>query len=590
MPATTARRRFALLPDYMLFILGLGAIMLALAAAFARAGPDEPPDDDDTPPCESPASPPEVFYACLRTGTVRERVAAATLIADELPIFYASTDQELSETEDVIDGLLVLVRREPDDWVSRTLLEELHWVQGEPLDRLFREVLREGSINLVAVALQRLTFTRDPLAVEALDDLWERDLPAWIRPPLIAALAEQGSAVHIDDFIRLTRDGDDETRRAAISALGLLGREEGRPALLRAARAGRPGDRAVALMSLADLPFSDETLGEALRASRAGPPAAREAAFMVLERLAHPDADARLIAALEEPLPDRLRAVAGNGLVESPHPDATAALVRLLHAPPSDAGSCLALATARVLYNRDDPDAVPGLLDLDMPSNRAPYPTIPQLIAYLSRDRTRATTGRMPVTTCGADGTASLDPGDVDAEEARPFRIAPPPPLLTIRCWEGPDLPGDPHEWLRVPAGTPARIAGHFERPAESWVEIDTPDADCWVPLAQVAKGIAGVQGGTRDARPRFELDVRPEDLETLPAARLLEAGFLEVFDPGDEVSGVALTADPSVPEQAALLRALLGALPEDPEYPLRVGVETLLESAHSIDGSPRVP
>jgi hypothetical protein len=484
-----------------------------------------------------------VLYACLRTGTLRERVAAANLIVDELPLFDASSDSEIATAEDAADEILNLIRQEPDDWVSRTLLEQLHWVQSDPMDRLFRDILEAGSINLVAVALQRLTFTDDPLVVEALDDLWERDLSAWIRPTLV-----------------------------------------------RAARAGRPADRAGALTSLAALPFSDETLGEALRASRAGPPALREAAFRVLERLAHPDADARLIAALDEPLPDHLRVVAAEGLTDSRHPDATAGLVRLLHALPSDTKSCLASAAARVLHNRDDPDAVPGLLDLEGPSSPSTYPTIARLVAYLSRDRTRATAGHMPVASCRPEDTGPEGAADLDADEIRPFRVVPPPPLLTVRCWEGPDLPGDPDEWLRVPAGTPVSLAGHFERPAESWVEIDGADVDCWVPLTQVAKGAAGVPGATRGVRPRFEFNLWSEDLETLPAARLMAAGLLEVIDPGDEVTGAALTLDPSVPEQAALLRALLGALPVDHESPLRLAIEALVEPTPSIDGSPRAP
>jgi len=565
-------------------LLSVGATLIALLAALARAEPDDPPaDDEDTaPPCRSAASPPEIYYACLRTGTLRERVAAAALLADRLPSVDATDDEDLARAEETVDGLLRLVRVEPDDWVSRALLDQLQWRGGEPLNRLFRVILHEGSINLVAVALRRFTFIGDPLVTESLDTLWGRDLPDWVRPSLIGALAEQESAVHIADFIRLTRDGDDETRAAALSALGRLRREEGRPALLRAARAGLPPDRERALLALTSLPFSQETLDEALGASRAGPPAVREAAFMLLEHLAHPDADARLIEALEEPLPDRLRAAAANGLADARHPDATAALVRLLHRLPPTSQSCLALAAVRVLYDRDDPDAVPGLLDLDQPREWSPYPTLALLIGYLSRDRAQGVVRRMSLTSCGE--------GDADTDASRPFRVAPPPPLQTIRCWDGPDLPGDPEERLRVPAGTPLDVTAHFERPAESWVEIDTPDTDCWVPFGQVAKEATGVRGGRREHRPRFEIDLRTEDLETLPAARLQEAGILEVFDPGDEVSGVALTVDLSLAEQVALLRALLGTLPEDPEYPLRVGIEALLEPAGSIDGTPPVP
>jgi len=494
----------------------------------------------------------EVIHT-LQNGSPRERLRAAEEISITLELGTLGRDDPSRPLDDLADSLILVLRQETDDWIARTLLDSLLWEDNPALNRLFREALRSGSVNVRAMGIRHLEYREDPQAVEALESLWEHDLPKWVRASLVEALAEHGSAAHLDDFMRLTRDDDPEVREAAIEALDTLARPEAIPVLVRVAHGEALTDRVAALRALGAFPDSDEAIEEALRASRSEERPVFRAAVDTLGRLGHPDGDDRLIALLGDPPDLDLRGALVAVLENSKHPDATAALVRLLHQRDVAPDSWIASTVVRVLHNRDDAEAVPGLLDLAGDPGKYGRDEIGELNRYLSRDRSAG--GHSVIVSTGCSFGAP-----VTSHDPRAWHVAPTPPFETIRCWDGPDRVGDPEDRPRVPGGTLVLITDHFEAPDQPWVEIEGSESDdCWVPLDNLQKG-PGPPEPTSWPRHhiRHEFDIGTEELESPHASRLCEAGLLDIFEPGDEVAGVALELDAFAEDQVDLVRALL--------------------------------
>lgn len=124
--------------------------------------------------------------------------------------------------------------------------------------------------------------------------------------------------------------------------------------------------------------------------------------------------------------------------------------------------------------------------------------------------------------------------------------VAPPPWLRSIRCWEYPGVAGDPEDFPRLPAGTPVRIEDHFELGRESWAGVSNEDMDdCWVPMRFIEHPRALPAGEEDTMLIRREFDVPASEAESDIARGLMDAGLLEVIEPGDDVIGVAITVDP---------------------------------------------
>jgi hypothetical protein len=133
--------------------------------------------------------------------------------------------------------------------------------------------------------------------------------------------------------------------------------------------------------------------------------------------------------------------------------------------------------------------------------------------------------------------------------------------MLSVRCWESPDVPGDPARFRRLPAGTEVQVEDHFERERESWVRID--EHDCWVPLRVIES--RAVPRASNEGRKetsmiiRREIDLPAGEVESDLARGLMDAGLLEIIEPGDEVIGVALTLDPADFDRVLLLARSCG-------------------------------
>lgn len=532
----------------------LAIVLTALVAAAAACvtflqATDESEGEDGPTPEERQ----EEVLQILRNGSPGERLEAANQIASTLQLGMFGEEDSSRSFEDLMDGLILVLHQETDDWIARTLLDALLWDDNAPMNRLFREALRSPSINIQAMAVRQFSEREDPEAVEVLESLWEHELPPWVRADLIAALAEQGSTVHLDGIMKLTRDDDPEVRQSAIEALDTLAPPEAVPALLRVARTGTPEDRASALHALGAFPDSDEALQEALRATRSDETPIVRAAVGALGRLGRPDGDVRLLALLDDPPEADLRAAIAQALEGSSHPDATAALVRLLHQDDAGAYSWIGSTTLRVLHNRDDPQAVPGLRDLVV--QKVKDVRVWGLIAYLSRDKSVDKGDKEITTGCSY--------GPVLPENPRAWHVVPPSPQDTVRCWDGPHRAGDPEDRLRIPAGALVLIQDHFDDRGEPWVQIDGSLADsCWIPMEQLRQGpdpAGPVAAGPsfRSGHLHYEFDIGAEELDSPRARQLSEAGLLSIFEPGDEVAGVALEIKLSDEEQMAFARAM---------------------------------
>jgi HEAT repeat protein len=522
--------------------IALAATVLLAATMPARAEETEPSPIDT-----------------LFTGSPSERLAAVEKPYALLLAASGSPDEDdVSSGDDPVDTLITYLGFEHDEWISRRLLESLDGLYAPAIDRLFRAALDSGSVNLASRAVLRLAATEDPDSTPLLEALWKDGVPDWLEPDLIAALANQHSRCCIADFMRLARDDDHALRLAAIEALGTLADPEAIPVLARATRDGRPADRAAAIQALAAWPDSDEAFGAVLSAGRASEPALRSAAVDALGRMHRPEGDALLIDILDAPPGDPdLRPQAAEALEGSDHPDASPALVRLLHRLHPWQDVWLAHNILRVLHNRDDVAALTWLQDLDPTIAGTLAGELPDLIDYLGRDRSDSAATIVVTTSCML--SLSSAPDDEDA-----WHVVPPGRLGSIRCWEAPDIAGDPEIDERIPAGTTVSIEDHFERPGVSWVEVNGTDAAwCWVPLDFLAPG-----PGTPATPPRpgsalrHEADIASGEVDRLPVLAAIEAGLIEVIEPDDTgagVTGVAIIIDPADARRLALLKSILG-------------------------------
>jgi hypothetical protein len=206
----------------------------------------------------------------------------------------------------------------------------------------------------------------------------------------------------------------------------------------------------------------------------------------------------------------------------------------------------------------DDPSVLEAISDLDVPADRMVAGELEMLRESLARDR--ETKEKTIIISSGCSlGFVHTDPSD-----PRTRVLVPPPGLRTLRCWEGPGVAGDPEENPRLEGGSPIAIEDHFELAGESWASIRTPSsADCWVPLRFIESAASPRGSQAMDKEDtmviRREFDLPVTDVESDVAQGLMDAGLLEVIEPGDEVIGVAITIDPGDFDRLLLLARSCG-------------------------------
>ncbi len=546
-----------------LFPLALLAVSLASSA---RAATDEPEAETGEPeiaietpadPCSSSESSALVLLSCVRTGTWEQRLAAVQWLPLALGLIGRDTETDARTLDEAIDLLIRIVHEEPDDWISRQVLDALEYEEIPGIERLFRSALHELSINLKAPAVDRLGVREDPGALDDLENLWRSRVPAWLRSRLVASLSRQTldepvRSSHLEEFVALTDDPDPETRLAAIRALGALDDAAGRPALLRAARGARSSERAAALGALASLPVDDATMIEMAAAVRSDNAGLRREAIRLVGRLGHPDRDVLLLEVLKRSDDDQSLIGAMEGLEESTRPGVTDAIAGLLDRFDPSEHFWIGQAILATLVNRDDIAALNIIARLRPPSDGVLRERVDFAMAYLSRDRLVDERNIRFSTGC------HLARAGTDEEDPRTRRIAPAGRFQSVRCWIAPGVAGESWETDRPLAGTLVTIEDYFERPEETWAEIVGESVYCWVPLSDLVPADTPPPAPDPTRSPRFEFDLPAREASSAEARALIDAGLLEILETDAEadVVAAALTVDPDDPDQVAMLQA----------------------------------
>jgi hypothetical protein len=482
----------------------------------------------------------------LTTGSLDERIAAANDVWDLVQRLHA--DPSGVSFDELVEQLIDAMQQEPDDWVTRTVLAQIVDHADGFLAPLFQEGLQSSSPNVRAVAVRWYMDNQHPEALDTLESLWDKGVPSWSRSDLMDALVEQGSSRFTREFIRLARDTDRAVRLRALKALGrlaLLGRladDDALPVLLEGSRDSDPRVAATALKGLSMQTDSESALDAVLAAARSGAPA-QKAALEALGSFVEERSGQRLIEVLDDPHSDPLYEVAAESLRDSHHPHATEALVHRLALAFSSGGPSLASTIVGVLWDRDDREAGPALLDIAASLQAAgddawPNQYLLRLIAFLDRDRE----GNEPIQGRGSQVTLGCFLPRLDTDDPGIRRIVPPPDRQTVRCWERPAHAASPSVARRIPAGTLFVPSDYFDWNGETWLLLRSQfGPNCWVPEHLSARGAAGT---LPPSHVPLEFDFQAVALETPTATRLVASGAIATFEAEEDVVGVRFLLD----------------------------------------------
>lgn len=495
----------------------------------------------------------EVYVSSLTTSDPQQkRDLAESAFTFLKPLFDGHPGRDEEDVSRVIDSLRRLLRTEKDDWITTRVLNDIIFRDSEALGSLFLEALKSPSPNLNWCGIRWFSDNESADALPELQKAWRHKERPWVRVDLVAALARHGSQEHLDDFIDLARGANPDLSLAAIEALATLQDVRAIPVLAKIVEEGPEDARFEALGALTGWPDDRDALDAVLRASRTEEARIRARATRSLASFPGPEAEDRLIdlalSANDDPSV-RIAAIAGMDHLDSAR--AIIALVEILQEPAPEEDSYLHSRVISKLRDLDDPSILAALLGFVPKGDGFPSDAFSDLQAYLARDR--STHGKIVSYSTACSFSAVI----TDPQNPNMIAVAPPPGLLSIRCWRYPGVAGDPEDFPRLPAGTPVRIDDHFELRGESWVGVSSQDLDdCWVPMRFIEHPPAQAPGaGEEDTMLiRREFDIPASEAESDVARGLMDAGLLEVIEPGDEVIGVAITVDPENFDMVLLL------------------------------------
>lgn len=492
----------------------------------------------------------------LATGDPAAKRDVAEEAEDAFDVLSYDSDHDEEDVARVIASLRSLVRVERDDWISYRLLSGLAEIKMDSLQPLFLDALKDPSPNLRWCGARWFSEHIDPEVLPDLDDAWRHEERPWVQADLMIALVRHGSRDRSDEFLRLARGKDAGLANAAVRALTLIGDPQVIPLLAALARTSRSSTGLLALDALALWPDSREALEALIEASRSPRLDFQRHAAAALENFEDPTASARLFAIASGRGDPDVRAAA-LGAMKQADPAALVPLtMAILHEAPTPENAPLHSAAIGVLRSLDDPSILPSLASLDFKSDDSRFYELLWLKRHLSREREPGSARPQQPPRDAKD--FDLDPGEMGTEK---LVLTPPPSTLTLRCWKAPGVPGDPRKFPRLPAGGEAGILDHFERGEVSWVQIET--GDCWVPgsFTDTSHSPPPLSGKKKETSMtiRREFDLPADEVESDVAQGLMDAGLLEVIEPGDEVMGVAVTVDPNDFDQVFLLARSCG-------------------------------
>ena len=524
------------------------------------------------------------------------------LFKDRLPGFFAKATAPADDGEDATPpctsddppsppdeppevamfiSVLTEVFSMPDDYLGWTMLDEIlddgsTTPEAAPL---LLAALEAPSPNIRARALDYFADLAEPLedALPLLESLWEGGLPDWARTDLIAALARQESPSHLEDFLALTSDPDPLVRLAAIDALTELPGEEALERLLELARTGERSERRVALLGVGSHTSSEKALATVLAAAREDDPLESQA-IGLLTGFPQSEAEERLLEYIRGVGVDpELKLQAAKGMVYSEQPGVTDALLDLLDRPEVQETSTHVLRVLEMLRDRGDPAAVPRLRE-QAQARGGDGSDYGVLSRYLTGEADEA-----PKWTIVSCEVASLD---VDGPST--WHVVAPRGRGSVRCSDGPGMPGE--SWLesRIHDGALVTIEKRFDRD-ETWARLGFGDAEgCWVPQRFLERG-AGPEVWPIDPDAP-ELDLPAEALAPRAVRRLIRKGAIEPFDSEAGVVGVVLhprVGGPTIEDLFAALQDGPGIAAADRMDDILDEIEEAAEEA-AIDASDR--
>ena len=370
------------------------------------------------------------------------------------------------------------------------------------------------------------------------------------------ALVKQGSRECSEDFPALARGKDARLATAAIRALTALGDPEVIPFLATTARGSSSNTGLLALDALARWPDSPDTLAVLLEATRSPRVDFQRHAVAALQGFDDPAASARAYELASGHADASVRAVALASLKGTDPAVLVPLAIQILNEIPTAENAPAQAAAIGTLGELDDPAVLPQLAGLEFGDGDVRSRGLFFLKRNLGRTREEPQAGAPP-----ARPRLLNDDGDPILAKDQPeeLEIVPPTATLTVRCWQYPDVPGDPREFLRLKAGQEVTIEDHFDHSYE--LERILEENDCWIParFIEPPTGSPAAGGKEKNMLIRREFDIPAGEAESDVAQGLMDAGLLKVIEPGDEVVGVAITLDPANFDQVLLLARSCG-------------------------------
>jgi HEAT repeat protein len=468
-------------------------------------------------------------------------------IAEDASSFFEALEDLDEETDAkeirrLLDSLRAWLRLESDDWISSQLIAEMSLLDAPFLEPLFRDALESDSPNLRWRAIQWFAEEGSDEALPSLLDLWREERLPWVRADLVNALVTRAPDRILGDLRGLVEHEDFDLALAAVRGLQEIRDDRAVPALIRAAEnEDLPSQLREAIVgALGAWDDSEDSLRFLLEKSGASGSDLQLPAIRALGRFAAPEARDRLheIAARDSSPGARWASVSLLG--ELRRQEAAPVLVAALCEPVPEDFPYLRTAIFRALWSIDDAGVV-GQLATSRPClSSFEQRQLEQTVAHLQRDRS------------GMDGTDGIVVSCAAGPSREPrnperFRVLATPGFETTRCWEYPDVTGDPEVFERIREGSLVQISDHFERPGEPWVETQGQElAYCWVPVRLLEKVKPGDSGSDPPgASPlRLELDLPSEQVDSEAAALLAQEGLLRLGDRAGEVSGAIFSAE----------------------------------------------
>ena len=483
------------------------------------------------------------YLFILRTGEPgQKRYFAGEASLRLAPLFGLHKGHDEEEVQVILDEVRDLVRLEKDDFVSWNVLNDLSSRNDMRLTVLFLDALRDVSPNLRWAGIKWFSENASSEAVQDLEFAWRQEERAWVRIDLMAALARQGRAGHLEEFISIARGEDPDLSEAAIEALSVLRDSRAVPAIVSLTGDGNPTRRGAALDALSSWPGSVDALEALLAASRSEDPSLKARAVGSLGSFAAPGASARLEEVILEEGDPWLRSRAIEALGKSDPARTVPLLVRVLHETTGEDGTRMKESATSALMEIDNPAILDSVSDLDPAADPWLEFDLRVMLQSLGRDRRTQWKSVIVRDYCPRSRIVT-DPADPAMRT-----ILPVPWLQSVRCWETPGFAGDPEDFRRLQGGTPVRIEAHFEWERKPWVLVTNAEShECWVPLEFVGQPSGPPEGADREAdmMMRREFDLPAVEVESDVAQGLMDAGLLEVIEPGDGVIGVAIHIDP---------------------------------------------